>query len=101
MKSESVAIFGIAAILIFVLYNSKSAAAVQEANNAASLNNSFPAFNLLYPIAPDNYVGSSIYSGVPIASPIALGPTAPNPVYYNYGQSGQGGALITDLLGQL
>lgn len=101
MKSDSVAILGIVAIIAFLFWNQSNTEAIQSANSAASLNNSFPAFNLLYPIAPDNYVGTSIYSGVPLASPIALGPTEPNPAYYNYGQAGQGGSVLNDLLGQL
>lgn len=101
MKSDTVAVVAIALAALFVFYKQSETAQVAAENTQGALNQSYPSFNFLYPVVPDNYVGTSVYSGLAPSSPLFMAPTMPNPTYYNYGTAGQGGGFLNELLGQL
>ena len=82
MKDTTLVFFGVAALLVLYFVSSKNAQATTQ--NLSGLNNSFPTFNLLYPISADQYFPTASYSGFAGGMPMMY--EAPsNPTYYYSG----------------
>lgn len=96
MKETGLIIIGGVVLLILYFYTENKNQSTQA--NTSGLNNSFPTFNLLYPISSSVWTGTSTYSGLSGGMPIMY--EAPqNPVYYGGGSYGNTGFYTPDASG--
>jgi len=82
----------VAVVAIFFLMQNKGQQ--QQQLNTSGINNSYPSGTFLYPIAVDNYVPTSIYSGFGSGQAIMM-ESPPSPAYYNSSSWGWGNYVPT------